>query len=82
MQARAHASEIVEELAEMVLQFPASFANRLEILRQIEAVEGKKRALTEEGERKDGAVQQKESQILSLREEVQAEKEQNFANID
>ena len=35
-QTRAHASEIVERLADMVLQFPASFANRLEMLRQIE----------------------------------------------
>jgi hypothetical protein len=36
---RAHASEIVGRLAEMVLQFPASFANRLdEALRQIEAL--------------------------------------------
>jgi hypothetical protein len=34
-QARAHASEIVGRLAEMVLQFPISFANRLdEALRQ------------------------------------------------
>ena len=33
---RAHASEIVERLAGMVLQFPASFANRLEMLRSIE----------------------------------------------
>jgi serine/threonine protein kinase len=32
-QKRPHAGEIVERLAEMVLQFPASFANRLEILR-------------------------------------------------
>ena len=36
---RAHASEIVGRLSEMVLQFPASFANRLdEALRQIEAL--------------------------------------------
>ena len=36
---RAHASEIVGRLAKMVLQFPASFANRLdEALRQIEAI--------------------------------------------
>ena len=36
--ARAHVSEIVGRLAEMVLQFPASFANRLdEALRQNEA---------------------------------------------
>jgi serine/threonine protein kinase len=38
-QRRAHASEIVGRLAEMVLQFPASFANRLdEALRQNEAL--------------------------------------------
>ena len=79
---RAHASEIVERLAEMVLQFPASFANRLEMLRRIEAVEEEKRALTEEGERKDRAIQQKENEISLHREEVQAEKEQKIAEID
>ena len=35
-QQRAHLNEIVERLAEMVLQFPASFANRLEMLIHIE----------------------------------------------
>ena len=35
-QKRAHAGEIVERLAEMVLQFPASFAYRLEILKHIQ----------------------------------------------
>ena len=81
-QTRAHASEIVEQLADMVLQFPASFANRLEMLRQIEADGEEKRALTEEGERKDRIIQQKESQVSSLREEVQIEKERNIAEID
>ena len=33
---RAHASEIVERITAIILQFPASFANRLEMLRQIE----------------------------------------------
>ena len=80
--ARAHTSEIVERLAEMVLQFPAYFANRLEMLRQIEADGAEKRALTEEGERKDRAVQQKESQISSLRHDIQAEKEQKSEEID
>ena len=79
---RAHTSEIVGRLAEMVLQFPASFANRLEMLRQIEADGREKRSLTEEGVRKDEAVQQKESQISSLREEVRMEKEQKSAEID
>ena len=81
-QARAHSSEIVGRLAEMVLQFPASFANRLEMLRQIAAVEEEKRTLTEEGERKDRAIQQKESQISSLREEIQAKEEQKSDEID
>ena len=81
-QSRAHASEIVARLEGMVLQFPASFVNRLEMLRQIEAIEEEKRALSEEGERKDRVIQQKESEISSLREEVQAEKEQKVAEID
>ena len=79
---RAHTSEIVEQLAEMVLQFPASFANQLEILKRIEAVEEEKRVLTEEGERKDRVIQQKESQISLHREEVQAEKRKKIAEID
>ena len=81
-QARAHASEIVDRLAEMVLQFPASFVNRLKMLRQIEAVEREKRALTEEGERKDRVIEDKESQVSSLRKEVQAEKERKTSDID
>ena len=81
VQSRAHASEIVERLADMVLQFPASFANRLEMLRQIEADGEEKRALTEEGERKDRVIQQKENEILLHSEEAQAEKDKNSAEI-
>ena len=66
---RAHASEIVGRLAEMVLQFPASFANRLEMLRQIEADGRKKGALINEGK-------EKESEISSLRKEVRAKEEE------
>ena len=44
-QTRAHASEIVKRLTEMVLQFPASFGNRLEMLRQIEHKEVEKQTL-------------------------------------
>ena len=47
---RAHANEIVERLAEMVLQFPASFANRLEMLKQIKSDLEEKRLLREETE--------------------------------
>ena len=79
---RAHASEIVGRLAEMVLQFPASFANQLEMLRQIEADGEEKRALIEVGKRKDRAVQLKESQISSLREEARAKEEQKSVEIN
>ena len=81
-QARAHASEIVERLAEMMIQFPASFANRLEMMRQIEADREKKQTLTKEGERKDRVIQQKESQISVYKNEVQTKKEQKTADID
>ena len=48
-QSRAHANEIVERLAEMVLQFPVSFTNRLdEALRQNEAITRENRDLREE----------------------------------
>ena len=82
VQSRAHANEIVERLADMVLQFPASFANRLEMLRQIEADGEEKRALTEEGERKDRVIQQKESQISLHKEEVRTKEEEKTAETD
>ena len=69
---RAHASEIVERLTEMAFQFPASFANRLDMLQQIHAVEEEKRALTEAGERKDRVIKQKISEIFFRKNEVQA----------
>ena len=49
---RAHASEILGRLAEMVLQFPASIANLLdEALRQIETLSKENRDLREENKR-------------------------------
>ena len=76
---RAHASEIVGRLAEMVLQFPASFANQLdEALRQIEALSREIRDLREVNRRTEAL--DKEIQDLrrenghlrqSLREEIE-----------
>ena len=74
-QTRAHASEIMERLAEMVLQFPASFANRLEMLRQIERMEEEKQALREEGE---AEKQRKDQQIVSLQKEAKEKEEENI----
>ena len=67
-QTRAHASEIVERLAEMVLQFPASFANRLEMLRQIEHLQDEKQTLRSESETE---IQRKEEQFQQMIEEAQ-----------
>ncbi len=79
---RARASEIVEQLAEMVSQFPALYSNRLEMLRQFDVVNDDRRALAEEGERKDGVIRQMESQISSLSQKIQAKKEQQTTEMD
>ena len=72
-QVRPHASEIVERLAAMVLQFPASFANRLEMLRHIQHQEEEKRALMEEKETEN---RQNQQEITRLREEAQEKAEE------
>ena len=66
----------------MVLQFPASFANRLEMLRHIEVQEEEKRSLSEEGERKDRVIQQNVNHMSIRREEVQAKDQKKAAEID
>ena len=68
-QSRAHASEIVERLAEIVLQFPASFANRLDMLRQIEAVTKENRDLREEKSALREEIERKSREIQELRTE-------------
>ena len=52
------------------------------MLRRIETVEEEKRTLTKEGERKDRIIQQNESQISSLREEIHAKEEHKIAELD
>ena len=76
-QTRAHTNEIVERLAEMMLQFPTSFANRLEMLRQIEHQEEEKQTLRGELEieiqRKEErmrVLEEKEAIILGMREQL------------
>ena len=70
---RPHASEIVERLSAMKLQFPPFFANQLELLRQIEHQEEEKRSLREEGE---AERQQKEQEISSLKKEAEEKEEE------
>ena len=71
---RTHASEIIECVAAMMLQFPASFANRLEMMRCIKTQEEEKQALREEGEVE---TRPKEQQVLRLRELAQQKAEEN-----
>ena len=52
------------------------------MLRQIEADGREKRTLTEEGETKNRAVQQKESQISSLMEEARVKEKHKSEEID
>ena len=95
-QVRPHASEIVERLAAMVLQFPASFANRLEMLSHIqhqealiEEREAQKEAMREERESERQAIREAERQALeerererlAMREEKEAENRQNQQEI-
>ena len=71
---RAHASEIVERMMAIVLKFSATFANRLELLRQINGLIEEKRALKEEGE---AEKQRKDEEILKLRKEAEENKVEN-----
>ena len=71
-QLRPHASEIVRQVSQIASQCPASFANRLEMLRQIDVIKEEKRALTEEGERKDRVIQTKKHELLISGKVVQA----------
>ena len=65
-QTRAHASEIKERLAEMVMQFPASFANRLEMLRYIEADKKNSESMTEKINLLKSDVEHLQSQVATL----------------
>ena len=77
-QARAQASDIVRRLAGMALQFPASFANRLDMLRHIEAVNNEKQTLREEVERLNAEVEESKEVVSSLR----AHEEKLFEHIE
>ena len=57
-QLRSHAGEIIGQVSRVATQFPASFANQLEMLRRIRTVEEQTRVLREE---KDIVIQQKET---------------------
>ncbi len=68
---RPSAGNAVKQLTEVVSNLSAQFANRLEMLRRIEADEKEKKTLKMEQERKYEEARQKEKQIVSLKEEGQ-----------
>ena len=72
---RPHASEIVERLAAIVLQFPASFANRLEMLRHIQHQEEEKRALEERETERQTLMDEREAEREAERQAVREERE-------
>ena len=65
---RPHADEIARRVSQVASQFPASFANQLEMLRHIRTVEEQTRVLREE---KDIVIQQKEEQMATLQQKVE-----------
>ena len=74
---RAHAREIVEHLAKMVLQFPASYDNRLDMLIHFTLEEEDKRALREVSDARAEMIRHKEDEIANLREEMTIHVETN-----
>ena len=70
---RADVSEILKQLAKMMVQYSASFTNRLEMLQQIESDKAEMRIIREEREE---AIQVKEQHILNLTEEAKQKSEE------
>ena len=73
-QSRVNASEIITRVSEMVLQFPASFANRLEILRSIKHHKEIMQILKMQSERdteiKGEKIVDKEDQLQQMIKEI------------
>lgn len=80
-QLRPPVTELVKKLAEMVLCFPASFANRLDMLKHIEIDREEKRALREVCEDRADIVRHKENEIMKLREEAQSLNQQEMTTL-
>ena len=78
-QVRPHASEIVERLAAMMLQFPASFANRLEMLRHIQHQE--EEIQKQASEKREAVIQALMEEKRPLVEESEVECRQNQQEI-
>ena len=68
---RPDISDVVQELAEMQLQFPVPFSNTLDLLKHVEDVENEVKSLKKELQLKNERIEQDNNQISSLKQEVQ-----------
>ena len=68
---RIHANIIVDELKKMVVQFPVSFHNQLQMKKFIQDSEEDKRALTEVAQMRAEIINRKEEEIRNLNKYLQ-----------
>ena len=77
---RARAAEIVQRMADMVHQFPPSFADRVEMLQRIETESNEKQTLRSENRRLVAEAEQHQAEVEQVHAEVSAElNDQNTA---
>ena len=74
---RFRAAEIVQRMDDMVRQFPPSFANRVEMLQQIQSDINEKQALTIESQRLVAEVEQHQAEVEQLVQDHQGELERS-----
>ena len=70
---RARATEIIQRMADMVHQFPPSFADRVEMLQRIETESNEKQTLRGENQRLVTEAEQHHAEVEQVRAEVSAE---------
>ena len=70
---RARAVEIVQQMSDIARQFPPSFANRVDMLQQIETEAGEKQTLTTENQRLLAEAERHQAEVKQVRTEVTAE---------
>ena len=70
-QQRVNISTVAEKLARMMLQSPAVFSNRLDVLKHIETIREGKKSVEKDRDEQSKTIEQNERRIVSLKEEVQ-----------
>ena len=76
-QRRARAVEIVQRMGDLILQFPPSFENRVEMLRRISADIMEKRELQHEVEKNASKIEEKQGEIERGSEQNRRQKEES-----